>query len=104
MIPPTKCPICNQPLINEFGRRIGCIDTLDKVCQRNPDHTFRCHGIDRVERMVFWLPDKTITFCVPRSLVISCRISKSKMSLPYFEPNLPFKELLDKVDLYLVFS
>jgi len=112
MIPPTKCPICKQPLINEFGLRIGSVEDLDKICRRSLIHSFNCHtsfshGEERVDKMKFSLLEEggekiIIFYPTVKRLVAGDRITQ--IILPYFEPNLPFKELLDKVNLYLVFS
>lgn len=110
MIPPTKCPICRQPLLNEFRVRMGktesfgTVDVLDKGCGKSLNHSFYCYGIDRVEKIRIVVNGKTIAIC-PQKELLSVSNSTSELFLPYFEPDFNnFHLFLDKINLYLVFS
>lgn len=109
MIPPTKCPICKHPLINEFGRSMGKStsfgsETLTKACRWTINHTLQCHGLNQVERMVLCIGGKTIHL-LPISQTLFVSNETSVIHLPYFEPNFNnFQAFLDKINFYLVFS
>lgn len=107
---PTHCPVCKDPLLNDFRKNTD-IEYLVKRCQRKPDHNFSCAIYDDDDEMhdiifvkgerstMFWLfinEIEILTFTHERS---------KRTKVPFFEPDLSnWAKTMERIDMLLTFS
>jgi hypothetical protein len=110
MMSPSHCPVCKDPLLNEFSSDITKKEYFHKKCIKRPSHTFVCNDIEGngATHIIFHVDGKIIAFLDDegvQELAVTSLPGGSRISLPFFEPDLNnFHALLDKVKLCLTFA
>ncbi|MFA6609042.1 MAG: hypothetical protein WCT07_04010 [Candidatus Paceibacterota bacterium] len=122
MIEPTKCPVCGDILVYEFG-----FDRTTKSCKRRLSHTFRVVLNEHSSLIIMSYKDLNTKLIiswnfVERKIFIGPYISikgrsvgattiapvwdhKSTTVIPWFEPDIyDFPKLLKKIKTYICFS
>ena len=109
----THCPICHDPLINEFKAYLDGKSFLVKICDKKLSHLFNFKVIDeRITYIHLCFDGLGVSwFCNHIPEVYVCRTNDRREALsescklPYFEPDLTdCKKLIKKVRTYLIFS
>lgn len=111
---PIHCPICKEPLLNEFHQYSNGEEYLIKRCQRNPNHNFSClEDTDGLQDASFvdsknWNADRTIFFNFYNQIV---RVITAKGGAPqetyltYFEPDFDnYPKMMERIEMLLTFS
>lgn len=111
---PATCPICQQPMTNDFIQYKRS-EILVKKCN-HPSHHLR-FDVDIAnnivvsciltinEKQITWYPETKLRGIVSHPIIIVHQKEASAASLPYFEPNFAnYPALLNKLKTYMVFS
>lgn len=111
---PRKCPICNEPLMNQFKETYDKNGyALEKTCDKKLDHIFFCASKKADEDEVYVVSATTreknsfmALWVVPEKKLHVARASAANRTIiPYFEPDFTnFKKLYDKLRMYILFS
>lgn len=116
---PTKCPRCNDPLVNEFYEDKTNGNFLLKRCTKRTDHWFQCQVADRAEFLtsatislsmnplvrVAWNFKKGYVEVAKGTLEELIQSGQEPARLPFFIPDFSnIKGLVKKVKLYVTFS
>jgi len=132
MLVPTNCPMCNDPLLNEFHYSFG--DISYKVCNKRVDHkihikyhsdtnmvtdmnyTFSNNKTivswDFVQNKIYISPNIIVkgrsvgyTTSIMTSSMVPHILLTCKTQIPWFEPDITnFPKLLKKLRTYICFS
>lgn len=108
----THCPVCGDPLINNFQER-KFKTTLIKYCTSKLNHKFHCDVLmddyqDTVRSISLWNePENLGILWYPEKK--SCEVwntkSPANTPLPYFEPDFSdYRKLISKIKIYILFS
>lgn len=121
---PSKCPFCNDPLMNDFQLSFQK-ETQTKYCSKRVNHNFRCSShIDTDEifiisiimshnpfmKAIWNFTDKKLSVLGKRPMnnlagKTLTDIVATRIDLPYFIPDLSnWNILINKIKTYLVFS
>lgn len=113
---PIHCPICKEPLLNEFHEYSNKEEYLIKRCQRNPNHNFSCledtvglqdaYFTDSKSRIIF---NRTLLFNFYNQIIRVTTIAKGRdfqeTYLPYFEPDFDnYPKMMERIEMLLTFS
>ena len=104
---PLRCPVCQDPLLHEFG--IGDKShKIWKTCSNKIGHKieyFMHDTEDKVRSVTIQLTQKArVSWLFDREIVILSQ-DNNNHTLPWFEPDLSqYRKLVDKIKTYIVFS
>ena len=115
MIIPTRCPCCNDPLLNEFIPNYIGECKVRKSCLKVFGHKFVCMigSTDIIETIGVELYNKTLVrvnwVFSTQQIIVTKGLLKNKqytiINLPYFEPDFSdYNKLIKKLRTYMVFS
>lgn len=107
---PSKCPICREPLLNDYQNIARGRTRLTKKCHKFLDHRITIRASDIDHTYINWISipwgDKSvINWYYGTGRLLLNTIEGIDYHIPFFEPDFSdFKKLKDKLKTYLVFS
>jgi hypothetical protein len=106
---PSKCPICNKPMMNSYKLLVDGTEQLILKCN-GISHMIRFYSSTHDHDEVTWvslLANNKVIDWEPsiKRLGVSDVKDENEIVIPYFEPDFSdYKKLLSKIKTYLVFS
>ena len=107
---PVNCPICGDPLVNNYSDLPKGRERLTKKCSKRLNHNIMIRACDSNHDYIDWISipwndtDVINWYYGVGSLLLST-IKGVDYHIPWFEPDFSdFKRLKEKLKTYLVFS
>lgn len=114
MLMPANCPICQEPLFNDFKDKPSRhAFGWQKTCSKKLDHFFYCAAKTQDDTEVYFISTSfgsnrqiVANWILPtQDLVITGKISGNRIPVPWVEPDFSnYRNLVKKLKTCLVFS
>ena len=107
---PINCPICNDPLVNDYDNIARGRTRLTKKCYKRIDHRITIRACDTNHDYINfisipWGDKSVINWYYGTGHVLLNTVEGVDYHIPWFEPNFSdYKRLKEKLKTYLVFS
>lgn len=114
MLMPSNCPICQEPLLNDFRDKPSKhAFGWQKTCNNKLDHFFYCAAKTAEDTNVYFISTSmrsnkkvVANWVLPeKTLVITGSVSDKRLVIPWIEPDFSnYSKLVNKIKTCLVFS